>query len=53
VKHVWGRTKCDNLANYVPDDLLDLEIEAKMSLDDLRTKGGLLWSYFHGAKLEL
>jgi len=53
VEHVWDHTKYDDLANYVPDDVLDLEIEAEMSLDDLRTKPELLRSCFHGAKLEL
>ena len=53
VEHVWNHTKYGDLANYVPDDLLDLEIEAEMSLDDLRTRGDLLQSCFHGAKLEL
>jgi transposase len=53
VEHVWDHTKYDDLANYVPDDVLDLEIEAEMSLDDLRTKPDLLRSCFHGAKLEL
>jgi len=53
VEHVWDHTKYDDLANYVPDDLLDLEIEAEISLDELRTKPDLLRSCFHGAKLEL
>jgi transposase len=53
VEHVWDHTKYDDLANYVPDDVLDLEIEAKMSLDDLRAKPNLLRSCFHWAKLEL
>lgn len=25
VEHVWKHTKYDELANYIPDDLLDLE----------------------------
>ena len=53
MEHVWDHTKYDDLANYVPDDLLDLEIEAEMSLADLRTKPDLLRSCFHGANLEL
>jgi len=52
-EHVWGHTKYADLGNYVPDDLLDLEIEAEMSLDELRTKADLLRSCFHGAKLQL
>ena len=53
VEHVWNHTKYRDLANYIPEDLLDLEIEAEMSLDDLRTTPDLLRSCFHGAKLEL
>jgi transposase-like protein len=53
VEHVWDHTKCDDLADYVPDDVLDLEIEAELSLDDLRTKPDLPRSCFHGAKLGL
>jgi len=53
VDKLWAHTKHDDLANCVPDDLLDLEIEAEISLDELRTKPDLLRSCFHGAKLEL
>lgn len=53
VEHVWDHTKYGDLANYVPDDVLDLEIEAEISLDDLRTKPDLLRSRFVGAKREL
>jgi len=53
VEYVWNHTKYDDLANYVPDDVLDLEIEAEMSLDNLRAKPELLRSCFHRAKLEL
>jgi transposase len=53
VEHVWNHTKYDDLANYVADDILDLKIEAQLSLDDLRTKHDLLRSCFQGAKLEL
>jgi transposase len=53
VEHVWDHTKYDDLANYIPDDLLDLEVEAEISLDGLRSQPELLRSCFHGAKLEL
>jgi transposase len=53
VEHVWDHTKYADLANYIPDDVLELEIEAETSLDDLRTNPTLLQSCFHGAKLEL
>ena len=53
VEHVWNHTKYGDLANYIPDNLLDLEIEAEMPLDDLRTNPDLFRSCFHGTKLEL
>jgi len=53
VEQVWDHMKYADLANYIPDDVQDLEIEAEMSLDDLRTQHALLRSCFHWAKLEL
>jgi transposase len=52
VEHVWKHTKYDDLANYVPEDLLDLEIEFKMSIDQTRERPELLRSFFHAAELE-
>lgn len=53
VEQVWDHTKYGDLANYIPDDLLDLEIESRLSLEDIRSKPELLRSSFHGAKLGL
>jgi len=53
VEHVWKHTKYDDLANYVPDDLLDLEIELEMSIDQTRRRPELLRSFFNAAKLEI
>jgi transposase len=53
VEHVWNHTKYDDLANYVPDDLLDLEIELDLSIDQTRGRPELLRSFFHAAELEL
>jgi transposase len=53
VEHVWNHTKYGDLANYIPDDLLDLEVEAEGSLEDARCRPELLRSFFHGAELEL
>jgi transposase len=53
VEHVWNHTKYDDLANYIPDDLLDLEIEFEMSVDQTRRRPELLRSFFHAAELEL
>lgn len=52
VEHVWKHTKYDDLANYVPDDLLDLQIEFEMSIDQARRRPELLRSFFHAAELE-
>ena len=53
VEHVWKHTKYDDLANYIPDDLLDLDIEFELSIDQTRLRPELLRSFFHAAKLEL
>ena len=53
VEHVWKHSKYDDLANYVPDDLLDLEIEFELSIDQTRECPELLRSFFHAAKLEM
>lgn len=52
VEHVWKHTKYDDLANYVPDDLLDLEIEFERSIDQTGTRPELLRSFFHAAELK-
>jgi len=53
VEHVWDHTKYADLANYIPDDVVDLEIESQLSLEDIRSNSELLLSCFHGAKLKL
>jgi len=53
VEHVWNHTKYGDLANYVPDDLLDLEIECEISIDQTRKRPELLQSFFHAAELEI
>ena len=53
VEHVWKHTKYDDLANFIPDDLLDLEIECQISIDQTRERSKLLRSFFHAAELEL
>ena len=51
-EHVWGHTKYANLANYIPDDLLDLELELDWSIDQTRQRPELLRSSFHADELE-
>lgn len=53
VEHVWNHTKYGDLANYIPDDLLDLELELECSIDQTRERPELLRSFFHGAELEI
>jgi len=50
---VWNHTKYGDLANYVPDDLLDLELELDWSIDQTRRRHELLRSFFHPAELEV
>jgi len=53
VEHVWNHTKYGDLANYIPDDLLDLELELDWSIDRARQRPELLRSFFHAARLEV
>ena len=50
---VWSHTKYADPANYVPEDVLDLEVEAELSLEDAKADQGLLRSFFQAAKLGL
>ena len=52
VEHVWNHTKYGDVANYIPDDLLDLELELECSIDQTRKRPELLRSFFHAAKLK-
>ena len=53
VERVWKHTKYDDLANYVPDDLSDLESECELSINVTGTRPELLRSFFHAAQLEI
>ncbi len=53
VDKLWGHTKHDDRPNYLPDDLLDLELELDWSMDQSRRRPTLLRSFFHAAGLEL
>jgi transposase len=53
VEHVWNHTKYGDLANYVPDDLLALEIEFDRSIAQTEKSPELLRSFFHAAQLDL
>jgi transposase len=51
-EYAWSNTKYTELANYVPDDVLDLEIAATLALNKTRREQKLLRSFFAGAKLK-
>jgi transposase len=53
VEPVWSQTKYCDLANYVPEDVLDLEIEAEMALEVTQANQALLRSFFQAAQLKL
>ncbi len=53
VEHVWNHTKYGDLANYIADDLLGLELEFDWSINQTRRRPELLRSFFHAAKLEI
>ena len=53
VEHVWNHTKYGDLSNYIPDDLLDLEVELDWSINHTQRCPDLLRSFFHAAELEL
>jgi transposase len=53
VEPEWSQTKYTDMANYVADDVIDLEIEANLSLEATRTKPKLLRSFFQAAGLKL
>ena len=53
VEGLWSKTKYGDLANYVPEDVLDLEIEAELALEDTQGQRKMLQSFFQGAKLKI
>ena len=53
VEALWSRTKYSDLANYVPEDVLDLEIEAESSLEHTQGDQKLLRSFFQAARLKV
>jgi transposase len=53
VEHVWNHTKYADLANYVPENVVELECSANCSLQDTRQTPKLLRSFFYAADLKL
>jgi len=50
---LWSQTKYSDLANFVPDDTLDLEVEAEFALENAQGDQRMLKSFFHAAELPL
>jgi len=53
VEMVWNHTKYADLANFIPEDVHDLHQAVAVSLDNTRTQGHLIRSFFKHAGLEL
>lgn len=53
VEMVWNHTKYADLANFIPEDVDDLDHAVTVSLDHTRTQGQLIRSFFQYARLEL
>jgi putative transposase len=53
VEAAWSKTKYGDLANYVPDDVLDLEIEMELALEATAGDQKMLKSFFLAARLKL
>jgi len=53
VEAAWSKTKYGDLANYVPDDVLDLELEAEVALQATQRDQKMLRSFFQSARLKL
>jgi transposase len=50
---LWSHTKYGDLANFVPDDTLDLEVETEFALENTQGDQRMLKSFFHAAKLPI
>lgn len=53
VEAVWSQSKYCDLANYIAADILDVELEAEMSLEATQRNPKLLRSFFQAAQLDL
>jgi transposase len=53
VEHVWGHTKHDDLANYIPENLEALAANIDTSLGHTSTEQALLRGFFRFAQLRL
>jgi len=52
-EQVWNHAKYSDLANFIPDDLADLDRAVRSSMAGQRNQPSLIRSYFHLAGLKL
>jgi transposase len=50
---LWSQTKYGDLANFVPDDTLGLEVEVTFALETTQGDQRMLQSFFHAAELPI
>jgi len=53
VEHVWNHAKYGDLANYIPQNVIELECAVDCVLEETRQAPEMLRSFFHAAELEL
>src|ERR1700684_2047642 len=53
VEPAWSKTKYGDLANHVPEDVMDLEIATELALDATGGDQKMLKSFFQAARLKL
>ncbi len=53
VEPMWGHSKGVRLRGYVPEDALDLELEASLAHSDIAANQGLLRSFFRQTPLRV
>lgn len=53
VEALWSQTKYSDMANFVPEDTLDLEVEVELSLETTQGNQKLMKSFFQAAHLKL
>jgi transposase len=53
VEALWSKTKYRGLANYVPHDVIDLEVEAEFALAATQGNQRMMKSFFQTARLKI
>lgn len=53
VEPMWAHAKGSGLRGYVPDDIIDMEIEVASTLEDIADRQSLLRSFFHATPLRV